>query len=390
MKIWFLALGLFFVMRANGQTPGDSVRQSYPVLEVTPHLGYIVKNSGQVPESKRTMFVEFNPSVQTNGSREWHHIFGFPRIGCSLMAGDLGNSRELGHFWGVAPNITFNTLNPKWYSPRVTLGLGLAYFNRPYNETENPLNFYIGSHITALATSAVFVEPAINSQFSLKAGIRVVHCSNGHYQVPNLGLNMPSVFFGIVYTPNGTPEVRRRNILVPPSKLKFNLRLGIGVNELARTFGPAGTSKYAIYMTDVYVSRRVGKASNLQLGLEMKYYNGFYQYIKRNNLFERDWTQKSTVFGFFVGHELLINRFSLLTQGGINLYNEFYDKYIQQYKSEKGLQADLKKLISTRLGVQYYLFNPAYATRNNIFIGGYIKANFGMADFICTQVGFVF
>jgi hypothetical protein len=86
----------------------------------------------------------------------------------------------------------------------------------------------------------------------------------------------------------------------------------------------------------------------------------------------------------------MINKISILSQGGINIYNPFYPEYIKQFKSQRGFQTELKKYISTRLGLQYYLRNPKYCSRSNIFIGTYIKANFGQADFICSQIGVIF
>jgi hypothetical protein len=91
----------------------------------------------------------------------------------------------------------------------------------------------------------------ISSKLTLKTGVSVIHCSNGHVQIPNLGINVPTVFFGIAYRPNPFPaKFEKKEIAVPESKIHFNVRLGIGVHELARTTEPVGTAKYAIYVTD--------------------------------------------------------------------------------------------------------------------------------------------
>jgi hypothetical protein len=379
---------LFLTRAVAGEN--DTTTHRLWSYEVNFHYAYIVENYSIIPKSRNPFFVEFNPTVQTNGSKECHHIFGFPKVGVSIIAGDLGNREQLGYMFGAFPNFTFNTTNKKWYAPRVSLGLGLAYFTKTYS-TRDSINFYVGSHITALAHASVYVQPMLNKFMELKIGIAVTHCSNGHYQVPNLGINIPSFFVGLTYHPNIFPaKFDRKDISVPPSKIRFNIRTGIGIHELARTFGPAGTPKYAIYVTDIYLSKRFGKVSNVQAGMEIKYYNSYYNYIVKNEFFTTQQTLKSTVFTAFLAHELMIGKFSLLTQGGINIYNRFYDQYILMYKSERGLKAELKKYISTRLGMQYYLFDPKYNTRSNIFLGAYIKANFGQADFICTQLGFVF
>jgi hypothetical protein len=245
--------------------------------------------------------------------------------------------------------------------------------------------------LTALGYASVFLEPAISDRFSLKTGISVIHCSNGHVQIPNLGINLPTIFLGFTYRPKNFPSTfEKQEVQLPKSKYHFNLRVGLGVHQLARTTEPIGTAKYAVYVTDFYVSRRFGKISNVLAGIEIKHYNSYYRYIAENNFFSSKQKQKASVVTLFLGHEFMMGHVSLLTQGGINVYNPFYKEYIKMYKSEGGLKTELKKYVSTRLGLQYYIWNPKYCTRSNIFIGTYIKANFGQADFICSQIGFVF
>lgn len=388
-RLFFLIF--FFVWLSKMSVSGqDSISGRLWSLEASLHYAHVVENYSAVPKSANPYFVEFNTAIQTDGSRDWHHSLGLPKFGVSVIAGNLGNRNQLGYMLGAFPNLTFNTANNRWYSPRISLGLGLAYFTKKYSITDT-LNYYIGSHITALAHAAVYVQPQLSRHLEMKAGIAVFHASNGHYQVPNLGINLPTLFVGLVYHPQAFPKhFERRQIETLPSKLKFNMRVGLGVHELARTLGPVGTAKYAIYVTDFYLSRRYGKVSNVQAGLEINHYNSYYNYIVKNNFFEGQQKLKASVFTAFLAHELLIGRFSLLTQGGINVYNRFYDQYILMYKSEQGIKSDLKKYISTRLGIQYYFWNTPSSSKSKLFVGTYIKANFGQADFICTQLGIEF
>jgi hypothetical protein len=387
--IFLFVIGHFSFSAAQSQH--DSALHKYWSIEPSFHLGYIVKNSGDVPESNHPSSFQLTIAVQTNGSKDWHHIFGFPEVGCSVFLWDLGNRKELGRMAGIVPNITFNTQADRWYTPHINLGLGLAFFEKQYDYYANPADFYIGSKITAFACASVFVTPSLGQHLNLKTGFMVAHCSNGHYQVPNLGINLPSVFLGFAYAPRQIPKrFVRKDIVVPDSKIRFNIRTGVGVHELADTKGPVLTPKYAIYVNDIYLSKRYGKASNVQLGIEVNHYNSFYNYIVKHDFFSAQQRLKATVMGVFLAHELMISRFSLLTQGGINVYNQFYDKYIERNGNTSDFKNVTKKIFATRLGVQYYLFDPNYCTRSNVFIGAYIKANFGQADFICSQIGFVF
>lgn len=359
-------------------------------LESTVQLGYIVRNYSEVPSNKAPLFLTLNPSVQTGGKEDWHYVYGFPRVGCRITLANLGNVSELGYMVGFTPNMTFKLIPQKWFVPTLNLGLGLAWFNKPYNEISNPRNYYIGSHITAMAEASLQVEPKIGEKLFLLAGLRVAHCSNSHYQVPNLGMNILSVYMGVLINPTKVPQKSEISLKEKSaSSIKFNIRSGIGIHELARTFGPAGTPKYIISANDFYVSKLFGRISNVHAGLEINYYSDYYRYTVDNDLFQTDKRLKSTVFTAFLAHEFMIKRVSLLAQGGINLYNKFYRSYISQYKSEQGTNLWLSEMISTRLGLQYYFFDPAKYNHFNVFVGAYIKANFGTADFACFQMGVV-
>jgi hypothetical protein len=372
-----------FILSAQ---PGD--KRNLFVWESTLNFGYIVRNSPEVPHNKMPIFLSLNPSVQTRGRQEWHQFMGYPRVGCKLTLGYLGSNQNLGYLFGLTPNMTFNAFPKHWYSPEVNLGLGIAYFNKPFDEESNPGNLYIGSPVTVMAEAAVQIQPRINEKTSLLAGLRVVHCSNSHYQVPNLGMNIITAYVGILINTKPLIEKPEPSMLnIPKSRIHLNFRSGIGIHELAKTVGPVGTPKYAIYVNDIYLSKRYGKLSNVHAGLEVKYYNSFYNYIVDNDFYPEKKKIKATVFTAFLAHELMIKRFSLVTQGGINLYNKFYSDYMNQFLSERGFKLELKKIFSTRLGVQYYLLDPKYCSRTNVFLGAYIKANFGQADFICFQAG---
>ena len=389
MRSFFCVFAIIFLCNSVLCAENDTVQ--FYSLEANFHSGYIVENAKDLPKSINPYLWEFNPSVQTNGSKEWHHIFGLPKIGCAVFFGNLGNNHALGNMFGLLPNMTFNTIRTKWYSPKISLGLGLAYFNKPYNAKTDTLNFYIGSHITAFAHASLYVQPRLSDHFSLTLGMAVSHCSNGHYQVPNLGMNLISVFAGIVYHPVVFPKhFERRKIQAPAGKIKFNIRAGMGVHEFARTMGPIGTPKYAIYTTDIYLSRFYGRMSNVHAGLEVNHYNSYYNYIVNNAFFTNQQKLRASVLIAYLADELIIHHISILFQGGINVYNQFYDNYMKMYRSERGLKSELGKYIGTRLGVQYYLFDPKYCSQTNVYLGVYIKAHFGQADFTCIQVGYVF
>ncbi len=99
--------------------------------------------------------------------------------------------------------------------------------------------------------------------------------------------------------------------------------------------------------------------------------------------------QKSYAFLFAAGHEFLLGHFSLLAQGGVYLYNPFYrDEYKEFYNGDT--KAKIKTYITAKLGVQYYIKNITLKDKHQLYVGSYIKTNFGQADFFETGLGWQF
>ena len=49
----------------------------------------------------------------------------------------------------------------------------------------------------------------------------------------------------------------------------------------------------------------------------------------------------------------------------------------------------IKRTISARLGLKYYLINTTKTPTDNVFIGAFINSNLGQADFSELAIGYV-
>ncbi|MBN1597389.1 MAG: acyloxyacyl hydrolase [Bacteroidales bacterium] len=359
-------------------------------LSLTSHFGKIVKNYGNMPDRTASFIHEFHFGIVTNGSKQWHHLYNFPEVGASFLYSDFGNDNVLGQNFAIIPNITFSPSSYKPFNVKVTLGMGLAYFTRPFDEETNTENRLVGSAVANMSMASFYIHRYLNKHFDMLMGLTAFHCSNGHYKVPNYGLNFPAVHLGIKYRPNGDYKIaERNNIYERRGPLKFNFRVGMGVHEFAGTNGPVGTSKWGIYTSSLYVSKRFGPVSNIHCGFAVKYYNDFYNKIIKDSIYTENQHLKSGVLTFLLAHELMINKVGFLVQGGLDLYNPFYNKWHELTDSEKTIFTFLESITSTRIGFQYYFFDPKMNSAKNIFIGAYVKANFGKADYVGMNIGFV-
>jgi len=376
-----------------GLTSVDSFAQSkidYPVLSYYTHVGKAVNNYAAMdsfPKRNPAWVQELNFAIQTNGKKDWHKAWGLPQIGIALVVGNWGNDRQIGNGYGIVPNITFSKNRAK-YSLRLTLGLGLSYFPVMYDSITNPYDILIGSHITNMSYFRADFGFKLSDNLMFTLGAGSFHCSNGHYQVPNLGLNAPVGNIGIVFTPKSRPEwTKQKQRLDINRKSRFLVSSGIGVHEFAETTGPVGGPKYPMATITVAWAKRAANRSLVSVGLNAKYYSNFHEYIKDKDYFASHHIWNASTINVFLGHEFVMNRFSLLTNGGIVLHNPFYLKYYET--REKNFFNFVETYICTKLGVRHY-FGDVKMQKSNFFIGTFVHAKFGTADFIEMEFGLVF
>ncbi len=373
---------LFFLYAANTQAQNNN-------FGFYVHSGMIVKNwlTPTFPKRNPDLLTEFRWAKQTTGNKAWHADFDFPETAVSLFTGYLGNNAQFGTTIGIVPNISFKTLNTNKWHIHFTLGMGFAYFNRPFDSISNPYNILIGSHITNMSFARMWIVRPLTPQTNLRMGFTTIHASNAHYQIPNVGMNIPNLSIGIIYKPLPYTEPDRTKDSILNRRWHLNLRGGIGVHEFAETTKPVGTPKYNIYIFSPYLTKRLGRINNFGVGFNLKYYTAFYQYILQNNLFSQHQHLKASVISFFLSDELLMNRFSFLMQGALDVYNPFYIAYDNITQRPWNFSRIVETATSTRLGLQYYFFDTMKHSGTNIFAGLFVNANFGEADFVEISMG---
>lgn len=368
-----------------------NAQEKTPVYTAYMHNGMIVKNwlTDDFPKRWPTAIVELNYSKQTCGSQNWHRYYGFPQVGISFFTGYLGNQKQFGSPFGLVPTIDFGPLKKGKWDWKLTLGMGLVYFTAPYDSISNPHNILIGSAITNLSFARFWVTREMNENLSFRWGFSTMHASNAHYQVPNVGMNIPVISWGISYQAGESKLLEIEKRPLENKRWYFNARFGYGLHEFAETLGPVGTPTYPIYVFSPYMSKRMGNLGQINIGGSVKYYESFYQQNKLLNLlpFEK---KQYMVGSVMLGWEFLLNRFSFLTQGLLDLHNPFVIAYDDYTYKTWNYRRFLETWTSSRLGLQYYFFDTEMRKGPNIFIGLFVDANFGEADFVETSIGFRF
>lgn len=257
------------------------------------------------------------------GEEEWEADFGYPDSGVTFVYQDMRNP-TLGEHFGLYAHYNFYFLNR---NIQFRIGQGIAYNTNPYDKNLNFRNNAYGSHILSSTMAMVnFHKENVVAGFGFKVGLSLIHYSNANFKAPNTSTNTAAFNFGVTYDLDKNlqyefkePEKNER-ILEP---IRFNLAFRGGVNES----DVVNSGRYGFWIFSLYADKRLGNKSAIQLGTDFFHSNFLKELIRFQSIsFPGMNVSPDTDFkrvGVFVGHELFINKLSVITQLGYYVYYPF-------------------------------------------------------------------
>jgi hypothetical protein len=370
----------------SGQTDSVKSQRSF-FIEPELLVGSIAPNYEPYPEStlKQTLVLDIGSSNVDD--KIWARYYNHPDVGISLTFSDLGNRQVFGDEIDLMPFITLNTtrrLKNTWY---IKIAMGASYFTKRFDSVSNPENYAISSSVTWAFKLFLYHSLWVTKNFNFRICGGYCHSSDGHTQLPNLGLNSALVGISAQFNtrpaspdfiyPEKTPE--------PSSDTYFlQLRAGEGIHARGSPFKPPGGPKFDVYSGAVSGGIIFNKHVKVRAGFTYRDYCNLMNYeVQPYNTW-----QSSNIF-FSLGCEFLVGHIGMDVEGGINIYKPFYRTFYQDYEgSTASLMYVMKSIFPLRLGLNYYFINPYKNTRCNIFIGADIDANFGQAEFSELSMGY--
>ncbi len=348
------------------------------------------------PSFPHTTFVqsyELNLGVKLTGKKQWHQLLNYPRFGLSFFFTDLGNNKILGQQFCLVPIAVFPIIRNanKKFQCDVKAGMGASYFTRIYDSIKNPENFSVGEHFTWQVDLGFITRYALGPSAFLQAGAMWMHSSDSHTVLPNVGINTFALNAGVVIYPLRNNVITHHfDTLISNKKIFFSGRFSAGWQKRGGAFGPAGGPSYPVYTGSVFVSKIFAHVVKLNTGFTYHYYQNYYDFIIENNLYPSLQKLKASSFIWFFGGELLMGRVAFCLEPGINLYKPAYQAFWNQYEKKSKVDYYEKQILAMRIGLNFYLFNPDLHPHNNAFIGCFVNANSGQAEFMEFTAGYVF
>ncbi|HWB62103.1 MAG TPA: hypothetical protein VG603_01240, partial [Chitinophagales bacterium] len=121
-----------------------------------------------------------------------------------------------------------------------------------------------------------------------------------------------------------------------------------------------------------------------------RYYPLYLSFINDQHLYDSNKKLKASAFIVFVGLEIPVGHFAISLEAGPNVYKPAYHAFYNYYEKSTEFNYYTKQFIAARFGANYYIFDPYTHLRNNVFIGAYVSANSGQAEFLEMNVGYIF
>ena len=370
-------------------------KRSRFLLEVQYSPGKVAPVYPYFPKNLFSNAVELHLGYQTTGEQLWNKLFNYPRLGVSLIYQNLGNNQILGQQFSIVPTVYFSTAhkeNAKVYAD-FRYGLGIACFNRKYDSITNPHDWGVGEHFTWQFTIGANLHWNFSPYAAFQLGGIWYHASDSHTQLPNVGVNNFSAYLGLVIYPFGrSVRVHDQDTTRLDTKWHSNFRYGSGYQEKGGAFGPVGGKKYPVYTGAIYASKRVAKVIMLKVGAMYRYYPMYLSVLQEmpREGFTSNQKLKSSAFIVFTGFEFLLGHFAISLEAGINVYKPAYKPFYNEYEPSTAVNYWTQQLLATRFGANYYILDPYKHPRNNVFLGAYVSATAGEAEFLELNIGYVF
>lgn len=333
----FISTGIFF---GNAQeTPGNTT------VDINYFYGNIARHNDDIahlitghPEGT---IISWNK--KTFGYAQWEQDFNYPDHGFSFSYQNLKNE-FLGKNYALYAhyNLYFFKRNLMF-----RIGQGIAYTTNPYDKEENFRNIAFGSRFMSSTYAMLnYKKENIVDRFGLQAGLSLIHYSNANVKAPNTSMNSITFNFGINYRLEENPVVYQKNerntIFTEPIKYNMIFRTGINESDLV------GSGQYPFYIFSFYADKRLNRKSSIQLGTEVFFSNFLKEFIRYRStaLLEGDDIQGDEDYkraGIFAGHELFVNKISVVTQLG------YYFYYPVDFEGRTYFRVGLKRYFGTKI-----------------------------------------
>lgn len=349
MKKILSILFLFSLTLANAQE-NSAIQLDYfygNIIEHSPELKPIIQSH---PSG-----ILFSWNNKNTENTEFNNTYNFPDFGFSFSYENFDN-QSLGKVYSGYAHYNFYLTNRNAKNQvKLTSAFGLGYNTNPFDKITNTKNWAIGSKFLASAYLKLnYQREYILDKFGLNAGLMLIHYSNASFKAPNLGINTLALNVGVNYNLDEQEAAPEKNIDKSKvnSPIAYNAIFRTGFNESLIN----GSGRYPFYTISFSAAKKLNYKSTISAGTDVFLATFMKEYIKHENSINEttDQTADWKRVGIFVGHELNMETFSVLTQVGYHVYSPY--KYVSGVYERFGFRKRFNEHLFADLSLKINLF----------------------------------
>ncbi len=339
-RLLFLVVFLFST-QAFGQG-NDSFKSTrnygfFNYIEAKGHFGNFVKHTDSLKDVVNGNYYsgEIRVGFQSVGKDDWQNLYKLPSYGFGFYHGNVNSPNEIGN--PMAAFFFFNVPIVRGGKVDLTYDFasGIAFNFEEYDSVSNPRNDVLGSLVNIYFNLGLVGYYHLSKRIDLSLGVDFTHFSNGAIRTPNKGLNMYGINAGLRYFINPVknltskidpsyqpvlrPEYRIRKLAPHQKYLEFYSVVSGGLKTTSADINDRDTYHPIFTMT---LDAAYKYAHKGRVGVGVDY---FYDGSMENWLYtvypdsSFDWTNYSHA-GIHIGHDLVVQKVSLVTQLGVYIY----------------------------------------------------------------------
>ncbi|MES2416848.1 MAG: acyloxyacyl hydrolase [Bacteroidota bacterium] len=223
---------------------------------------------------------------------------------------------DFGRAYALLGALNFPILKTNRLRFNFSPGIGLGYISETWFTNGNPV---IGSHLNFITTATLKATATLGVNSRLLAGLDIIHYSNAGIRMPNNGLNISSLSFGVV---KYFKIKQRKDPIGSPDFFGTFKRYGL---ELGLNVGKRGVyhNKNSLYKSGIYIGYNFKSKAivNLSIGLDAVYYYTIFDPRKREQTYQFNATSYNRWrIGIGIGPVVWIGKLALVAKYGYYLY----------------------------------------------------------------------
>jgi len=298
------------------------------------------------------------------GVNDWELKYKYPSLGGSFFYFDFGNPEQLGYGYSFCAFFDFPLVGNEKAALSFKIGMGPGFVSKHFDRVENTKNWGLSTTVNGFAHLSLKGKVKLFDHLNATAGISLSHFSNASYKKPNLGINLPGLTAGLLYSfkPMELTPRKKKSEYSYSKNWNHDVVLNYGSKEK----NPIGGNSHNVFSLNYSSGRHISFKSRLGAGIDF-----FYNTAHKNELDKNDdvITKPSDILqmGISATYTLQISKFSIFFSPGYYLYTTYVDD----------------GTFYTRMGIRY-MFS------DHLLLNISMKTHYAVADHAEYGIGYRF